>query len=650
MFNYTIMKNIILSIAVFIGLINSGIAVKAQVPQYASAPWGTSSGYQMIAYHPLADSTYKGTQHLIYNSNQGYTTLPYITVPVNIVKVYLYTHEPVINTTFSGFTIKLGQTTQTHYGTMGYGSSNIPFLPTTTVFGPSTLNVNNVNALEWIPIALNTPFAYNGVDNIVVEMRYQSFTGDGVYLYKHGHTQNHIIFGNSPFTTGTKIMMHGFLVGFDIAQDWDAGLVAFYRPKDTLCTGINPVRVVVHNAGFQDLDSLRINWEANGVPQPTYYHTGTILSNDYDTITIGAYNFPANIPVTIKAWTSHPQGTSDVFNANDTFSKTYIATHDFVDNFTVNTGNDTTICEGDPITLSAGSGSNTLVTFLWDDNSTAQTRSVNTGGTYYVTVTDTSGCEKLDTIIVTAQEPQVDLGNDTTICEGDVVIFDAQNTGATYLWDDNSTNQLRYASNAQMYYVTVTDNIGCSGSDTVVLSHFPLPSGQITATLVQGLQYNFDILNPVNVTSALWNFGDGNTASGLFVTHTYNTIDTYNVSVLMYGVCNIEMSGNDEYQLIIGDTSTNSNNNIYNPQGIEIYPNPFDKGFTIKIAQDKGEIYNLKITDILGRVILENKGTIQQLNTQLSTEPTNWQNGQYILQLRNESTGEVQIKKLAAMR
>lgn len=81
-----------------------------------------------------------------------------------------------------------------------------------------------------------------------------------------------------------------------------------------------------------------------------------------------------------------------------------------------------------------------------------------------------------------------------------------------------------------------------------------------------------------------------------------------------------------------------------------VYPNPFDKGFRIKAAQDKGETYNLKITDILGRVIVESKGTIKELNTQLSTEPKSWHNGQYILQLKNEATGEVQIKKLAAMR
>ncbi len=616
---------------------------KAQIPQYTNGGWSAWSS--PMSFNPLADSNYKGVQQVTSPIlTNGYRTYPYITMPVSVVKIYLYTNASVVNTTYSGFEIRLG-----HSAISWYPLQNALFYTTVPVFGPTTFNVSNVDSFEWIPITLDVPFVYNGIQEIVLEMRNQGFTGGGVYLRQLIYNQHNIVYANPPFTNAVKWTMYPFVYGFDIAQDWDAGLVDFYRPKDTLCTGINPVRVVVHNAGFQDLDSLRINWEANGVPQPTYYHTGTILSNDYDTITIGAYNFPANIPVTIKAWTSHPQGTSDVFNANDTFSKTYIATHDFVDNFTVNTGNDTTICEGDPITLSAGSGSNTLVTFLWDDNSTAQTRSVNTGGTYYVTVTDTSGCEKMDTVIVTSNQPIVDLGNDTTICEGEVVIFDAQNIGATYLWDDNSTNQLRYATNAQTYYVTVTDSIGCTGSDTVNVSHIPLPSGQITANLVQGLQYNFDIFNPVNVTSALWNFGDGNTANGLFVTHTYNAIDTYNVTVTMYGVCNIEMSGHDEHQLIIGDTSTNSNKTIYNPKGIEIYPNPFDKGFTIKIAQDKGETYNLKITDILGRVILEQKGTIQQLNTQLSTEPTNWQNGQYILQLKNEATGEVFTTKLTAL-
>ncbi len=651
LFNHYFMKYTLILFIVSSLLFNKS---SAQLPHFTNFQADT---FLHPAYQPFADTNtlYTGLQTLNIrhgstppNSNYIYPTIA--GMPVTIKRVYVKSIYAIGSATLYNFTIRLGgQNGMTLWGqpwTMSTYTNTMD-----TVFGPATLYLNNISAGAWVPIDLDSTFLYlQPPHNLITDLLSDSVSGDGLYLESVVANPNlRMRYGNPPFTTGDIINSYNIKFGFDIQQDWDAGLVSFVRPKDTFCWGINPVRVIVHNAGLKDLDSLRINWSANGVPQPTYYHTIPLGSMAYDTVTIGSYNFPLNTATVIKAWTSHPQGYSDVFNTNDTIQKSFTATKDFVSNFNIGIGNDTTICEGDPITLSAGSGSNTLVTFLWDDNTTNQTRSVNTGGTYYVTVTDTSGCEKMDTVIVTSNQPFVDLGNDTTICEGEVVIFDAGNVGLNYLWDDNSTNQLRYASNAQAYYVTVTDNIGCTGSDTVNVSHIPLPSGQITATLVQGLTYNFDILNPVNVTAAVWNFGDGNTANGLFATHTYTSIDTYDVSVIMYGICNIEMSGNDEYQLIIGDTTTNAKD-IYNPQGIEIYPNPFDKGFIIKAAQDKGEMYNLKVTDILGRIILENNGTIQQLNTQLSTEPTNWQAGQYILQLKNEETGEVQIKKLAAMR
>ncbi len=639
------MKQSCLLMLIFIACYSNS---NAQIPQIHN---GHHLIFHSMLYQPLTHTTYTGFQGIYRNSfflSAGY----YISSPVTIHRIYFRLVDVINTTTYYNFTVKLGHTYIIGYPPSSQSATNVPWIPgSDTVLNAANFTLSNLAYGTWVPIDLDIPFVYNGgLQELLVEVTHQGYIGDGINISRSQNNQNNIILGTSPYTFGDKYLMHIPYFGFDIEQDWDAGLVSFISPpaNDSFCMGINPITVVVHNAGLQDIDSVCISWEANGVPQGTYYHFNTMPSNSYDTVTIGWYNFPNGIPVNLKAYTSLPQGTSDVFNTNDTIQGSFTATKDFVSNFNVGIGNDTAICTGDTIMLNAGAGTNTLVTFLWDDNSTNQTRSVNTGGTYYVTVTDTNDCMIIDTIIVTDQQPIVDLGNDTTICEGEVVIFDAQNTGATYLWDDNSTNQLRYASNAQTYYVTVTDNIGCTGSDTVNVSHIPLPSGQITATLVQGLTYNFDIFNPVNVTSALWNFGDGNTASGLFVTHTYNAIDTYNVSVLMYGVCNVEMSGNDEYQLIIGDTTSIHTTNIHNPQGIEIYPNPFDKGFTIKLPQDKGEIYNLSITDLLGRNVLNLNGTIETLNKEVADKEL--ESGQYILRLQNKETRNIYTVRLVGIK
>ena len=62
----------------------------------------------------------------------------------------------------------------------------------------------------------------------------------------------------------------------------------------------------------------------------------------------------------------------------------------------VDLGPDTIICNGSAITLDAGQG----YQYLWSDNSTGQTLTVTSAGTYSVLVTDGNSCEAFDAITV----------------------------------------------------------------------------------------------------------------------------------------------------------------------------------------------------------------------------------------------------------
>jgi hypothetical protein len=64
----------------------------------------------------------------------------------------------------------------------------------------------------------------------------------------------------------------------------------------------------------------------------------------------------------------------------------------------INLGPDTVLCIGTSLVLDAGSG---YASYLWSDNSTMQTLTVTTGGTYTVFVTDSNGCQNFDPIDVT---------------------------------------------------------------------------------------------------------------------------------------------------------------------------------------------------------------------------------------------------------
>src|SRR5574337_1482554 len=89
----------------------------------------------------------------------------------------------------------------------------------------------------------------------------------------------------------------------------------------------------------------------------------------------------------------------------------------------VNLGPDVTQCGG-TVTLDAG---NPGQLYFWSNNTSGQTTTVSSSGTYSVTVVTQAGCFASDSAVVTINnQPYVNLGPDTAIC-GTTVTLDAGN-------------------------------------------------------------------------------------------------------------------------------------------------------------------------------------------------------------------------------
>ncbi len=130
----------------------------------------------------------------------------------------------------------------------------------------------------------------------------------------------------------------------------------------------------------------------------------------------------------------------------------------------VSLGNDTVICEGDEVTLDAGSG---FDSYNWSTGETTQTIDVNSSGTYSVTVTK-GECTASDAIQVTVNPaPVVDLGGPVKACTDEDVVLDAGEGFKDYLWNTGSTSQTLQIYASGDYSVTVTDNFGCKATDQI---------------------------------------------------------------------------------------------------------------------------------------------------------------------------------------
>ena len=131
----------------------------------------------------------------------------------------------------------------------------------------------------------------------------------------------------------------------------------------------------------------------------------------------------------------------------------------------INLGPDTAFCAFEPYLLEANLP--IAETYLWQDGSTDSVFTVQESGTYWVEAT-VGECLLDDTIRVTFDNPQIELGQDTFLCEGDFVVINAYYENATYLWQDGSANQNYIATDTGTYSVIVDVN-GCQTTDTIHL-------------------------------------------------------------------------------------------------------------------------------------------------------------------------------------
>ena len=135
----------------------------------------------------------------------------------------------------------------------------------------------------------------------------------------------------------------------------------------------------------------------------------------------------------------------------------------------ISLGNDTTICDNETLTLDA---TQPFVSYSWSPGGqTTSTITVSSAGTYSVTITNQNNCSATDDIMVsTFAAPVVDLGNDTTICQGNPFVMDAGAGFASYNWSSGGTNQTETVTNFGTYTVNITDANGCEGTDDITLS------------------------------------------------------------------------------------------------------------------------------------------------------------------------------------
>jgi len=237
--------------------------------------------------------------------------------------------------------------------------------------------------------------------------------------------------------------------------------------------------------------------------------------------------------------------------------------------------------------------------------------------------------------------PDVALGNDTAICNGDTLLLGfPQKVGYTYQWKEMSSGlqvgQGSYynASQSGIYVFKATNSMGIFASDTIVLTINPLPTPDLgpDTTICNNTSIMLSTTN--SYLSFLWQ--DSSTAP-IFIVDSTSGSGNYWVRVENSNHC----FGRDTVTITL-DTCAGFVNHFSDKLSLIIYPNPSHNCFYIKSNNFNGKV-KMRLFDSQGRQIIYKLLYISK-NTQLKINTVNLVKGIYYLHIENNSevfTGKI---------
>ncbi len=330
---------------------------------------------------------------------------------------------------------------------------------------------------------------------------------------------------------------------------------------------------------------------------------------------------------------------------------------------TVNIGRDSIICSGQSLALDAG---NPGLIYLWNTGASTQTLATTVTDTYWVKVTNFSGCSDADSAVITVENtPAVALGTDIIACNSYSGILDAGNPGSTYLWSTGVSTQTISVNTTGQYYVTATSPNLCVGKDTInitievaanvnlgndtavcrnggftldagIASTYLWSNGATSQTIPVYFEGEYFVTagnncldkDTVNVTfladptvyylssfntavnsnngDVLLNFGEpvGGVYSGTAVTgNFFNTITSGDGLFQVNYTFTDPTSGCSASTWVTMDVNPTNSTIQINGEKIEVYPNPFNDHILLEFSASTLENLNYSLYDGKGRLV-----------------------------------------------
>ncbi|PSR03729.1 MAG: hypothetical protein BRD50_05310, partial [Bacteroidetes bacterium SW_11_45_7] len=364
---------------------------------------------------------------------------------------------------YEDFTIKMGCTSLNALPTSQFASTTL-----TTVYGPTNYSTTaGVNTH-----ALNNNFDWDGTSNLIIEVCFNNPDGawdDDDELLTNSTTFNSVLHDEA------------FNSGENGCVDLNSPTASTARPniQFTICDAPQ---------GEESFQWTPVSKVSNDTIADPWGYIDTSSSNEF-----------------IVAYTA--------VNGCTKFDTATVSTTEF--NNTVS--NDTSICPGDDVQLSASGEADV---FTWSPDSSLSctncpnpVASPDTVTTYQVLLEDTvNGCQDIKTVTVDFRlPPSVEfLSGQTTICPNGSDSIKVQDFDDIYVWSTGDTGAAIQVTQPGTYSVTATDQFGCSNMDTVNVNSYQVQPveflDQNPDTICLGQNYDIGVKDIYQ--SYEWSTGD----------------------------------------------------------------------------------------------------------------------------------------------
>ena len=287
--------------------------------------------------------------------------------------------------------------------------------------------------------------------------------------------------------------------------DYYVTQMAFYNediPEIIRITNVNGFSAYVDEFGYNVLPAPAGHPEVNDITKVYYYHAGAsgCYYTDYpdngaglsphnndtvyrclgDTLDLMVEHNPDSVTV---EWVMDGEsyitpGLAFILDELTTHTVQCILHYDCPDTTTtfvtvvppplITIAHDTTVCTGATLSVEQPDA----ISYLWSNGATTPSITVDSAGTFQVSVTNIGCRAESDSFHVSLYgQSAVDFGNDSILCELATLLLDAtQPHPAQYFWQDNSTNTTYLVYQDGDYWVVITDN--CLGaSDTINIGY-----------------------------------------------------------------------------------------------------------------------------------------------------------------------------------